>query len=338
MRKGLNPNKNKNSEPSVFLHQVVIPVYIPELTAYFSDSLEILEMCLSSLFKTSHELTFISVINNGSCKEVKEFLEDLFQENKIHELVHTENIGKINAVLKGLVGHNIPLVTISDADVLFLNGWQQATVKVFETFPKAGVVGLTPQFKSYESHCGNIIFEKILSRKLKFADVENPEGLKHFYKSIGWDDTYNIDYLKKTLFIKNGKEKAVVGSGHYVATYKRQVFQQIFTYHNAKLGIDSEKSLDLIPLKLGLWRLTTSGNYAYHMGNIKESWMIKQLQELKTKERFIEYNLPQIKIRNVSSLSYVLKNRLLVKIFSSKKTKRMFYLMKGLPKEMRDKY
>lgn len=338
MRKGLNPNKNKKAEASFFQHQVVIPVYIPNLKGYFKESLDILEICLSSLFKTSNKHTFISIINNGSCKEVKQYLESLFSNNLIHELIHTENIGKINAVLKGLVGHNIPLVTISDADVLFLNGWQQESYKILNAFPKAGVIGLTPQFKSYESHCGNLIFEKLFSKQLIFGEVENPEGLRSFYKSVGWDETYNKDYLRKTLLIKKGKEKAVVGSGHYVATYKREIFQNITTYHNAKLGIDSERSLDIIPLKLGLWRLTTSGNYAYHMGNAKEDWMDKQLQKLFKEEEAAGYDVPEEKIKTESKLSYFLKNRLLVKLFSYKKTKRFFYALKGLPKEMRHKY
>ena len=139
MRKGLNPHKDKPQEQSEFVHQIIIPVYIPNQEEYFKDSFRILQICLESLFKTVHKKTFISVINNGSCNEVKEYLDGLFISKKIHEVIHTTNIGKLNSIVKGLVGNNIELVTIADSDVFFLENWQQQTVKTFNAFPKTGM-------------------------------------------------------------------------------------------------------------------------------------------------------------------------------------------------------
>ena len=148
MRVGYNPYKDQILE-GTYHHQVVIPVYIPNQEGYFKDSFAILKLCLESLFNTIHNKTFITIINNGSDQIVSHYLDSLLEEKKIHELIHTENIGKLNAVLKGLAGHNIELVTISDADVMFLPNWQMETVKVFKAIAKAGVVGIVPQFKMY---------------------------------------------------------------------------------------------------------------------------------------------------------------------------------------------
>src|SRR6476620_10760870 len=153
MRLGLNPHKDVPHDAPKYLHQVILPVYIPELAGYFSKSAEILQLCLESLFNTTHNNTFITVVNNGSCREIVEYLSELLEAGKIHELIHTENIGKLNAIIKGLVGNNIELVTICDADTLFVPGWQEETVTIFNKIPRAGVVGLVPQMKTFRYNC-----------------------------------------------------------------------------------------------------------------------------------------------------------------------------------------
>ena len=148
MRVGFNPNKDKVLSKSDYTHQVVVPVYIPHQNDYFKDSFQILQLCLESLFKTCHDKTYITIVNNGSCIEVVNYLNQLQQEAKLQEVIHTTAIGKLNAILKGLSGHQFPLITISDADVLFLNNWQKATYEVFEIFPRAGVVSPVPNPKN----------------------------------------------------------------------------------------------------------------------------------------------------------------------------------------------
>ena len=240
MRIGHNPHKDEVILQSNYLHQVVIPVYIPHQEGYFKDSLRILQLCLQSLLKTVHSRTFITVVNNGSCKPVIEYLDKVYQNSQIQELIHTENIGKINAILKGLTGNNIELVTIADADVLFLDSWQVATTDVFRALPRAGVVGIVPQFNMFKNKSGNVIFDNLFNRKLKFIPIQSTEGLIRFYNSIGWDRSYNKDYLKYGLGLEHNKVKVYVGCGHFVATYKKQMFQEMKSYLNYKLGGDSE--------------------------------------------------------------------------------------------------
>ena len=162
MRIGLNPHKDKLLIASEYSHQIIIPVYIPNQEGYFKDSFKILQICLESLFSTIHNKTFITIVNNGSGSAIKDYLNILYQDEKIHEVIHTENIGKLNAILKGLAGNAIELVTISDSDVMFLPNWQSETSKIFKEVPKAGVVGIVPQFKMYEANCGNVIFDNLL--------------------------------------------------------------------------------------------------------------------------------------------------------------------------------
>ena len=113
MRVGFNPNKDKVLSKSDYNHQVIVPVYIPHQNDYFKDSFQILQFCLESLFKTCHDKTYITIVNNGSCEEVIIYLNQLHQENKIHEIIHTTTIGKLNAILKGLTGNKFELITAS---------------------------------------------------------------------------------------------------------------------------------------------------------------------------------------------------------------------------------
>ena len=338
MRIGLNPNKDKSLEPSRYIHQIVIPVYIPNLEGYFKDSLKILKLCLASLFNTVHNKTFVTIVNNGSCNEVKKYLETLFNSGNVQELIHSENIGKLNAIIKGLVGNDIKLVTISDADVLFLPNWQNETVKVFINVPQAGVVGIVPQFKMYENHCGNVIYDTVFNKKLQFFPVKNPEALKQFYKSIGWDNNYNQDYLAYNLGLEIKPDlKVLIGSGHFVATYKKDMFSEITSFLGHKLGGTSEIYLDKAPLKKGYWRLTTQDNYAYHLGNVFEDWMqVPPKHENFQEQEKVVSNFN--KNKKISRFSYFLKNRLFIKFFSISFFNTLFLKWKGLPKQMVKKY
>jgi len=338
MRIGNNPHKDKETTHANYLHQIVIPVYIPNLEGYFKDSFQVFQLCIDSLLKTIHDKTFVTIINNGSCLTIQNYLDNLFENNKIQEVIHTENIGKLNAILKGISGNNIPYVTIADSDVLFCSNWQEETMKVFHSFHKAGVVGITPQFKSYETNCGNVLFENYFSKQLKFTQVEQPLELEKFYESIGWAKEYNQDYLKYTLSIENSNCKALIGSGHYVATYKKVVFTEMPTFIGFKMGGTSEAFLDKIPLKYGLWRLTTSRNFAFHMGNVFEDWM-SEIKSNTTANFNFELYSEKGKIKNISNIEFFIKNKLFNRLcFSKRFFKKLFYKNFGLPKQMRNKY
>lgn len=331
MRLGFNPHKDKPVEESYHAHQVIIPVYIPNFEGYFKDAFVIFKKCLDSLFFTSHNRTFFTIINNGSCKEIVDYLNQLQLEKKIHEVIHTENIGKLNAIVKGIAGNNIDLVTISDSDVLFLKNWQSETVKVFNNFPKAGVVGIVPQFRSFTHFCGNILFDNLFSKTMRFTKVSNPLALQKFYESVGWNNDYNKAYLEWNLTISNNNFSAIVGSGHFVTTYKRELFEKIVTYHKFKMGADSEFYLDELPLEKGAWRLTTNENFAYHMGNVEEDWMEKKMNTLKNiQPEFLEFN-GNSELHTISRFHYFIKNKLFIKLFKKRKLRLLFYRYKGLP-------
>jgi hypothetical protein len=338
MRVGHNPHKNKLQEDSEYIHQVIIPVYIPNEEAYFKDSFRIFQLCLDSLFATTHDKTFIAIVNNGSCNLIVDYLNDLYRQDKIQEVIHVSNVGKLNAVLKGITGHNFPLITISDSDVLFLDNWQNATYTVFEHFPKTGVVCPTPSSRSLRTHTANLFWDLFFSKQLKFTKVLNRNGLKMFAKSVGDINFYTDLQLNKYIVVQNGNEQAVVGAGHFVATYRAEVFNNLENrFTTFKLGGNSEGLfLDLPVIKKGFWRLSTVDNFAYHMGNVVEDWMFDVVSKLGQNKEESSFALDPI--QSGSKLAYFVKSKLFAKFILNKKIMRYFLIWKGLGKEDAKKY
>jgi hypothetical protein len=335
MRVGFNPHKDQLLNQSDYFHQIIIPLYIPSQDGYFKDSFKIFKLCLESLFTTIHDKTFITIVNNGSGDFVKDYLNELLDLDKIQEVIHSKNIGKLNSVLKGLSGNDIEFVTVADADTLFLNDWQSETMNIFHKISKAGVVGIVPQLNMYKYKSGNVIFDNLFNNRLQFITLTDPEGMIQFYESIGWDRNYNQDYLKLGLGLEYDSVKCFVGAGHFVATYKKDVFEEIKTYFSYKLGGTSEAYLDEAPLKKDYWRLTTQGNFAYHMGNVYEDWM-QTPPKNPTEVDLSNFNF--VKRKKINPVFYFLKNRIIKKLITFKWVLKLFFKWKKLPKEMVNKY
>lgn len=338
MRQGFNPKKDKILEKSEFFHQVVIPVYIPNHEDYFKDSFQILKLCLQSLFLTIHSKTYVTVVNNGSCEDVKSYLDSLHNSKKIHELIHTSNIGYVNAMLKGVAGQNFELFTTADADVLFLNGWQENTYAIFENFPKAGAVCPTPSPRSLKTHTANIYWDFLFSNTLQFSAVRNREALLKFASSVGNINFYNRFQLEKYLTLKNRNVKAVVGAGHFVVTYRGSLFEGFNKrYTKFILGGNSDDLFDVPVVEKGYYRLSTEDNYTFHLGNIHEDWMDSEINGIfqnnfyPAKENFSEDN-------SFLNFGYIIKNKLFAKFFFKKYIFQRFLQFKGLTKEASKKY
>ncbi|MBW2937713.1 glycosyltransferase family 2 protein [Aureisphaera sp. CAU 1614] len=286
MRIGTNPAKENNKMILNSYHRIIVPVFIPNLEEdYFKDSFDILKINLESILLTIHDKTRVSIYNNGSCKIVSDYLNALFStEDKVDQyLISKVNIGKINAIYSIVKSNLEPLFTITDADVFFKSGWQQEVEKVFENFPKAGIVSPVPFSTMFKSNFGNLNYwEAFVRSKLKVIEVPNPEGLRHFEESIGrkmFKETHYKQFI--SLVHKNGQ--AVLGSGHFVCTVRTQIFRKgpNFPTQFKMGGKVMTDYIDKPNNDAGFLRLATVSNGAYHMGNRIESWMLEEIKELK---------------------------------------------------------
>jgi glycosyltransferase involved in cell wall biosynthesis len=145
MRKGQNPAK--------FVHKVARPEritvavlnYIPFLSGFYAQTLEVLKANLGSIWENSDLPYDLLVFDNGSCPEAVEFLLDAQQDGKIQYLILSEkNMGKggaWNIILEAAPGE---VIAYTDNDAYFYPGWLSKSIQVLETFPNVGMVTSRP--------------------------------------------------------------------------------------------------------------------------------------------------------------------------------------------------
>lgn len=286
MRIGSNPEKFNKEILSRAYHRIVVPVYIPNSEGYFKDAFEVLRLNIGSLLLTVHDKTRITIYNNNSTPAVKAYIEEIYDDHEVVDQVfHSkENLGKINAILAAVKGNLEPLITITDSDVLFKHDWQKNVESVFLNFPGAGMVSPVPNSVAHKPFTANNWFTGIFgSSRIRFEDVREPMDMKRFESSLGTEVKLFSDvHLKRYLVLMNSKGKAVMGSGHFVATLRREVFDKGSTnpaFIKIQGGVEN-RFIDIPNEDLGYLRLSTLTNHAFHMGNVPEQWMQEEFENL----------------------------------------------------------
>ncbi|PQB03885.1 glycosyltransferase family A protein [Aureitalea marina] len=284
MRLGENPHKDKKID-SGYYHRVIIPVHVPELEGYYENGLKVTRICLNSLIKTIHSGACITVVDNGSCQEVKDYLLTLFQDGKLDQLIlNSVNQGKIDAVIPVARTSAEQLITISDGDVLFMDGWIQEVETVFLSFPEAGMVSPVPHGTTAYNYTVNTLFDGMFKGRLKYQQLCDQEDMMRFARSIGKEDSMYKDRgkLHQQLTVIRSGHSAVVGCGHFVSTIRKEVFDHSPKERSqmAYASIADRTYID-IPVEHAMyWRLATVKNCAYHMGNHPEPWMEELFDDL----------------------------------------------------------
>jgi hypothetical protein len=164
----------------------------------------------------------------------------------------------------------------------------------------------------------------IILRKVKFKKVEIPQNFDDYnlyLRSINWESKNDKSQLWP--IIQKDNVRAVISSGHQVMTVKRFVFLKYSpTNPSRSLVGNSEFEYGDEPTdKAGLWRLSTFHNFAYHMGNTLEDWMIKKLNQ--NKKNVIKQSDIQVSFNNqknynnnkLDTIAYKIKKKFVKKVF-----------------------
>lgn len=324
MRVGMNPQKQSKKIELEFQHRLIIVVFIPSLEGYYKNVLDVFKLCLESAIATRNANCAITVVNNASCKEVGEFLDAKLEDNSINSVInHNKNIGKIDALIGAARSSREPIITLVDVDILFKHGWQHEVESIFTKIKNVASVSPIPcrNFKNYET---SSTFSKILSNKVKFqyeAIPENHEAHNKYLESFHWD----LDEDKNATWpvIQSNGAKAIVGSGHQILSMRRELFFSTVPFEPSLIlvGNNSEFLYCDQPINYsGGMRLSTYNNYAFHMGNNVEKWMLeiqkKNLEQTSSiSEDKMKLNLPIFKPKAVNFKFYKLKKRIVHRLF-----------------------
>jgi len=140
-RIGTNPNRGQEVQFKPARVTVAVLVYAPSRTGYFQDRLEVTRLTIESILVNTRIPFNLLVFDNGSCSEMVSFLQSLYQQGKIDQLLLSKaNIGKLNALYQIFQAAHGEVVAYTDDDVYHLPGWLEAHLEVLDTFPNVGAV------------------------------------------------------------------------------------------------------------------------------------------------------------------------------------------------------
>ncbi len=278
MRIGTNPQKEKIETLVHKRHRVILPFWIPNVDdEYFKNQPEVLYWCLKSLTETINPYeTNVTLINNNSCNEASVVAEEFVKNGLIDKyVVRNGNRGKLEVILAEARSSYEDYITISDADFLFFNGWEDANIEVFETFSSAGLVTCypCPNLATYYNSAW------LWSLKRRAGKIVTDHELNLVEKGLGNTPENGIFtglgvkrktmWRQKQYYLKSGNFKACLGATHALATIKRDIIQFLplkkveYVFKN---GYEHDY-LDFKVERMGYYRLSTIKCYAYHMGN-----------------------------------------------------------------------
>jgi hypothetical protein len=309
MRLGTNPQREQPELPGFGTHRVIIPVHIPNFDGYYAGSLEVLKICLESLHLTAKGMAVITVVSNGCTTAVVDALRLAFERGWIeHLILSRHNLGKVDAVVGAARGTFEPCLTIADCDIFFRPGWIEETRALLHVFPEAGFVSpfCAPHLTWY--HSTATLLAGWIRGELNWEKAVKDETLEELGRSLGWPGLAAV-HRRRQLVIKRGSKAALVGGGHCVFTTTRDVLEAM-PRKPALTGISpasDEKWFDLTPDRMGLWRLSTVENFAYHMGNTAEGWFYDALKGLRLHSHppnLLDVSAPPRRKRSLKWLPY----------------------------------
>jgi glycosyltransferase involved in cell wall biosynthesis len=145
MRIGQNPAKYVKEVARPARITVAVLNYIPFLSGFYADSLNVLKVCLDSIRESADLPYDLLVFDNGSCEEARQYLLDEHQAGRIQFLLLSEkNMGKggaWNVILAGAPGE---VIAYTDSDAYFYKGWLSRSLQILETYPNVGMVTARP--------------------------------------------------------------------------------------------------------------------------------------------------------------------------------------------------
>lgn len=263
---------DENHQP----HNITITtiVHIPYLGGYWEYSLDVLEICINSI-SAGMRLPFdLMVFDNGSCREVQNYLAEKKNQGKIQYLIMSDkNLGKVGAWNVLFSAAQGEIIVYADSDVLFYDGWFDESLGILEAFPKTGMVTAQPMRGRpdyYEVNSTALVEiendPSISFRKGKLIPNEILEkvrlGLgysKEYYKSNNLDPFIDVELFRNNRI-------AYISASHFQFLSKRSILQQLVPFNGDK-AYGGDNQLEYGMNKLGYWGLSTTDYLVHHMGN-----------------------------------------------------------------------
>lgn len=297
-RIGINPARGKISDYRPARISLTLLSYIPELTGYFADRLNILSLSVASLIQNTPAPYDLVIFDNGSCREVVDFWRKLQESGAVDYLILSDkNIGKIGALRLLFSAAPGEIMAYCDDDILFYPGWLPAHLEILEAFPNAGMVSGVPvrnaaghahssldRLVQHPSQGMDISFERWIPDEWEVdwatSTGRNPQTHLH-------ETREDLDPVLK-LRLSTGKsipglEKTVtaIGSANHFqfVTRKELILQALPQEWSGKL-MGHMLELDQAVDDLGYLRLSTAARTTRHLGNTLSPELLRETEDM----------------------------------------------------------
>jgi glycosyltransferase involved in cell wall biosynthesis len=298
MRIGQNPAKSVKTVAQPKNITVAIVSYIPTTGGYYTQSLDVLKVCLNSIWENTRVPYDLLVFDNASCREVRDYLQDAHTEGRIQYLVLSEkNYGKAGAwnfIFGAAPGKYI---AYADSDVYHNPGWLEPQIEVLENNPKTGMVTGMPMWTPEEYSTATITWAEerndVTLERGKFLSWD--DYWKHS-RSLGTDESRARNHFDNTenILVTHQGIRYYVGATHFQFVAPKEVLQRLLPVPSNK-PMGQVRLLDVALNECGYLRFCTSDWWVYHMGNTLDDEFRKKGKKLPQKQfaRLLKKVLPR---------------------------------------------
>ncbi len=269
MRIGQNPAKYVKEVAQPARITVAVLNYIPFLSGYYAEMLDVLKTCLTSIWEHADLPYDLLVFDNGSCQEVLQWLSDRRDEGRIQYLLLSEkNLGKggaWNMILSGAPGE---IIAYADNDVLFSPGWLSESVRILETYPKTGMVTARPFRTNPDYYTSTLAWAREAGLSPEEGQFVSLEDFSSFEISLGNTPEQARARYESTRDIRLTYQgvQAMVGSSHWQFCAYKSVLQNFLPFRMDR-PMGQVKQLDQRLNEAGYLRLMTPTPRAQNMSN-----------------------------------------------------------------------
>ena len=276
MRIGQNPAKSIDKVVQPAKVTITVVTYIPFLSGYYAESLEVLKVCLDSIQQSTGSRDpaapayDLMIFDNASCLEVRDYLLDAHHLGHIQYLILSDrNLGKggaWNVIFQGAPGK---IVAYSDSDVYFYPGWLEHSVEILEHYPNVGMVTARPLRTPRKFFTSTLEWAKQeLDAQLETGQLTNWASFKEHTDSLGMPDDeaeerfrtmqdWRIHYQGLTSY---------AGAAHFQFLGYKETFRTMFPIEMSR-PMGQVRGLDFRLNQQGYLRLTTEKLLVKHIGN-----------------------------------------------------------------------
>jgi len=270
MRVGQNPAKSIDSIPQPQRVTVALVTYIPFLSGYYAQGLDVLKACLDSLWESTPMPYDLMLFDNASCEAVRTYLVDTHREGRIQYLVLSDkNVGKgggWNFIFQAAPGE---IIAYADSDVLFRPTWLERSLEVLEAYPQAGMVTARPM------RTPEAFYTSTLEWAGRQADVTLERGtflpwetyLEHVL-SLGTSEDQAREWYasRQDIRLTRNGVSAHVSAAHFQFAARKSTLAQFLPFEMDR-PMGQVRSLDEQMNAAGYLRLTTCQALVKHLGN-----------------------------------------------------------------------